>query len=468
MSIRNRLLRILWKWVAPIAGIAAIGLAFYFYYRSPAPKSYHLRMTAGNPAGMRHRLATRLRSEIASRRLEFDLVPSHGSEEALDWVNRREIDIALVQGGLSLVGRPNVRQVAALHLEPMHLLVKKELFKDVSKSMTALKGKSVDLDEIGSGTHSLATAILEFAGIRSRDQDPSGGYVPVSMDRRELYAVDDVARLPDAVFLLSTLPAPSVTYLVSRHGYRLVPLPFAEAFALRSLAEPPAASHQESAQAHVVMGRIQATTIPAFTYGVEPAMPEQPLPTLGARLLLVAHKDVPPRAVYQLVEATYGAEFGQIVHPTLDPRLMDLPPEFPWHSGAALYQERNSPLLSGEVMDSAHKGLAIFAATASGLFVLWQWMKQSGKLARDKGFHMYISQVTQIEKQALGNEPVQPQTVADLRKLQEELGRVKLQALDELGRGELAGNELLPGFLVHVNDVRDYLARRILQQGGAP
>jgi hypothetical protein len=101
----------------------------------------------------------------------------------------------------------------------------------------------------------------------------------------------------------------------------------------------------------------------------------------------VAHQDVPPRAALQLVEATCGAEFGQVVRPPLDPTLMDLPPEFPWHEGAVLYQRRSAPLLSGDAVDSAHKAFAIFAAAASGLFVLWQWAKQQGQLGRSKGFN---------------------------------------------------------------------------------
>jgi TRAP-type uncharacterized transport system substrate-binding protein len=466
MSLRSKLFRILWKWVAPIAALTALGLAVFFYLHSPAPKTYRLRVTAGNVLGTRHQLAVRLQGDVTRRNLVLELVPSAGSEEALDWVNRREVDVALVQGGLSSVGRPNVREVAALHIEPMHLLVKKELFKDASASLTALRGKTVDLQEVGSGTHSLATAILEFAGLRPRDQDPAGGYLPVSLDRKELFAEQDTARLPDAVFLLASLPASTANVLATRHGYRLVPLPFAEAFALRSLTEPAAeADPQAPARGRVVMGRMQAATVPAFTYGVEPAVPAQPLPTLGARLLLVAHRDVPPQAVFQLVEATYGAEFGQIVRPPLDPKLMDLPPEFPWHDGAVLYQQRNTPLLSGQAMDSAHKGVAIFAAAASGLFVLWQWLKLSGQVVRDKAFNNYISQVTRIEERVLTAEKDRPFAVADLEALQDQLCRLKIQALDEFAREELKGNELLLGFLVQVNDARDYLARLVVQRG---
>jgi TRAP-type uncharacterized transport system substrate-binding protein len=464
MSVRRKLVKVLWKWATPLVGLAALGLAVYFYFHSPEPRAYHLRLTAGNAVGMRHHLALRLRSDVAQRNITFDLIPSSGSEEALDWVNRREVDAALVQGALTSAGRPNVRQVAALHLEPMHLAVKKELFKDASVSLTALRGKTVDLDQVGSGTHTLARAILEFAGLRPRDQDPAGGYVPVSLDRKELFAEQETDRLPDAVFLVSSLPSPTVAYLVTQHGYRLVPLPFAEAFALRSLVEQVGDRSPGPAEERIAMGRIQAVTIPAFAYGVEPAVPEQPLPTLGARLLLVAHKDVPARAACQLVEAIYSAGFGQIVRPPLDPKLMDLPPEFPWHDGAVLYQQRNAPLLSGQAVDWAHKGLAIAAAVASGLFVLWQWIRQYGHGKRGKEFNKYFAQVTRIEEQAMKAEQDGPLVLPELAALQEQLCRLKIQVLDEFARGELTGSELLSSFLALVNHAREYLARLIVQK----
>jgi hypothetical protein len=251
---------------------------------------------------------------------------------------------------------------------------------------------------------------------------------------------------------------------VSKHGYRLVSLPFAEAFALGSLVQGMEEKQNQAGSERVIKGRIQAVTIPAFAYGVEPPVPEQSLPTLGTRLLLVAHKDVPPRAVYQLVEATYTAEFGRIVRPPLDARLMDLPPEFPWHDGAQLYQQRNAPLLSGEVMDSAHKGFAIFAAAASGLFVLWQWSKLYGQRARNRGLNQYLAQVTRIEERVMEAERERPADAAELLGLRERLGRLKTQALDDFARNELAGKEFLAGFLVQVNDVRDHLTR-LLEKG---
>lgn len=452
--------RIVFRWLAPAVGVAGLGLALFFYFHTPAPKSYRLRATAGNELGMRHQLAVRLQKEAADRNLALDLTPCSGSEEALDRVNTRRVDVALVQGALSPAGRPDVRQVATLHVEPLHLLVKKELLPEVSTSLTALRGKAIELEEVGSGSHSLGTAVLEFVGLRPRDQDPANGYIPMTVGREGLLSEADVGKLPDAVFLISSLPSPTITHLVHRHGYRLVPLPFAEAFALESLGRRDD-SLAAGSRGAIINGRIQAATIPAYTYSVDPPVPDKPLPTLGTRLLLVAHKDVPPRAAYRLVEATYAAEFGKIVRPPLDPKLLDLPPEFPWHDGTALYQDRNSPLLSGEVMDSTYKGLAIFAAAASGLFVLYQWAKMSGQRARISGLGRYLAEATRLEERVMAAEQSRPVVPADLVALRDELNRLKTEALDELTQDELAGRELLTGFLVHVNDLRSHLTALI-------
>src|SRR5262245_31662277 len=210
--------------------------------------------------------------------------------------------------------------------------------------------------------------------------------------------------------------------------------------------------------------RIAATVIPAFTYQVEPPVPPTVLPALGTRLLLVAHKDVDAQAIRRLVDAVYATEFAGASRPPLDPKLLDLPPEFPWHEGTRTYLERNTPIVSGVLMDSAHKALAIFAAAASGLFVLWQWLKQRGKFLRDRGFNKYISEVMRIEEEASGLERDPTGAQERLRYLREELGRLKAEALHRFTEGELAGHELMQGFLVQVNDVRDYIQSLIRRQ----
>src|SRR5262249_41178323 len=158
--------------------------------------------------------------------------------DALDQVDRHALDLALVQGGLQRNGWPHVRQVATLHVEPLHLLVKKELYDKVSAHLAALDGKTVNLSEAGSGTHDLAVEVLAFVGLHPRGGGRARGYIPMALSRQQLFAAKDAARLPDAYFLVSSLPGPTVKYLVEQHGYRLVRLPFGEAFALGALTTP--------------------------------------------------------------------------------------------------------------------------------------------------------------------------------------------------------------------------------------
>src|SRR5262249_4726741 len=138
---------------------------------------------------------------------------------------------------LSIGDRPNVRQVAVLPIEPLHLLVKKELADQVAARLTALEGKTVDVGDVGTGTHTLAVAVLHFAGLAPQTGGKAG-YIPRQLSWEQLCAMP-TADMPDAVFMVSSLPSRRVRRLVDLHGYRLVPLPFGEAFELESLAQNP-------------------------------------------------------------------------------------------------------------------------------------------------------------------------------------------------------------------------------------
>src|SRR5262249_32286238 len=157
--------------------------------------------------------------------------------------------------------------------------------------------------------------------------------------------------------------------------------------------------------------------------------------TLGTRLLLVGHRDVDPQAARRLAEAVYASEFSKVIQPPVDPKLLDAPPEFPWHEGTVQYHQRNQPLLSGPLMDFVHKGVAILVAAVSGLFVLWQWGKQRGAFMRDEGFNKYIRQLSQIERQVVQAETSDDVNYRQLMALREQLFQLKSEALDRFSEG---------------------------------
>src|SRR5262249_40414574 len=153
------------------------------------------------------------------------------------------------------------------------------------------------------------------------------------------------------------------------------------------------------------------------------------------------------------VDAVYATDFATAARPPLDTKLLDLPPEFPWHDGTRTYLQRNTPVVSGVVADSTHRALAIFAAGASGLFVLWQWFKLRSQFLRDRGFSKYINKIGYLEETAMHVEREKIGGVALLQDLRDELAALKSEALARFTEGELTGHELMQGFLVQANDI---------------
>src|SRR4051812_14128536 len=88
-------------------GIIALGLLAFLYFRSPPKRTYHLTITAGSPQGLRHQMALTLAAEARKHGVSIRQMATAGSEEALDWVDARTTDLALVQGCLDLGSRNN-------------------------------------------------------------------------------------------------------------------------------------------------------------------------------------------------------------------------------------------------------------------------------------------------------------------------------------------------------------------------
>ena len=439
-------------------GFVAIGATLWFR-PSNKPKTITLKMTAGDGSGLRHRLATEFSQEAAKSGIQIALEPTDGSEAALEKLRQGEFDIALVQGGLTNNQVWPIRQISALHIEPLHLLVKPELQSLVNeKGLSQLAGRKINLGAIGSGTHSLASSVLRFAGLRTDSEQGDALYHPNAMNYAELLTAE-IGRLPDAVFTVSSLPSPIADFLTDKYDFRLVPIPFGEAFSLQALSEL-GTKPEEGA---IDKRHVYPTTIPAFTYRVEPASPAESLKTVGTRLLLVVHERVPGEAVKRILECLYDSSFIPSDR-SLENSLLDLPPEFPLHPGAELYRQRNKPIIAGDAIDYLEKVLAIAATVAGGTFFVVQWYVRSNRRRREASFASYMERVIQIENESMQNELAAQLDLATLIRLQRELAVLKSEAVSRFAAGKLEGEGLIHGFLALVNDARNQLTRLILHQ----
>ena len=450
-----------------VLGLVVLGVAAFSWLHDPAEKPIRLRMTAGRTAGERGRLAEVLRREAARRKIALELIDTAGSEEALRKVDAGAIDVAFAQGGLDLGDRPNLRQVAALHIEPLHLLVKKEIHGDVAAHLSGLRGKVVNLGEPGSGTACLAPEVMAFAGLVAKNGAKAGDFIASAAGYDALLNEANYDRLPDAIFMVSSLPSPVAHHLASVHDYRLVPLPYFDAFTLDPLdpdPEPFAGEGEDGAVTKVRRGHVFDATIPPFTYGVEPGVPPTAIRTLGTRLLLVAHKDVSSDTIQRLLEVIFGTPSKRTGQALLDAKLLDLRPELPSHKGTIAFIRRNAPLIAEDAVDLFEKEVSIAAGLLGGLFFLGRWAFRRVRRHRDQGFQAYILRVHDIERRATVLEDSTRLDFAGLTALRREIAQLKGEALDQFAAGTLEGEELMSGFLAHVSDTRDYLERLILHE----
>jgi TRAP-type uncharacterized transport system substrate-binding protein len=447
--------------VPPLLVLVAIlvGLGWLAWRKWLRPEvRYDLRITGGKAPGPRHRIARLLRSEAFPGGVDLTISELPGSIEALDEVNDQRVEVALVQGAIDSRRWTNLRQVAALYVEPLQLVVRSELVVEAEANLRALQGHSINLGEVGSGSNALAREVLAFVGLGDKD------YTAGTLSHRELLAIEDRERLPDALMTVSSLPTPVVGHLVAKWGYRLVPLRFGEAFVLEDLGRKADNPRGDRSGPRAVINRahLHETSIPEYTYGVNPAVPAARLATFGARVLVVAHREVPAEAVRRLLEAIFLGKFAQVARPPLDPSLLGLPAEFPLHEGTVEFLQRNKPMVADDAMQFLVNTTSLTGAVLGGLFVTWQSVQRWYRKRREQGFEFYLLKVTEVERRALQHELAAQLDLPALVALQADLGRIKDEAIRRFTRGELEGEGLMSGFLTHANDARDYLARLIL------
>jgi hypothetical protein len=454
--------------LVPIVGLAfvsaaCLGVAVFLALqvrRHPAP----LTLTTTLTSRMRN-LAARTADAAEKHGLAVQLTAAfHPLDEVLELVNAHEVDLGLIPGGHSAVNLPNVRQVAALDVDPLHLLVKQELFAEVTRSLSALKGKRISLNTQGGAAQALALEVLRFAKLQVPSDAGPADFLPVYLGDQELLtqlaplershgpeAEQLIRGLPDAVFTLSPLPSAGAQKLVRLAHYRLVSLPFSDAF----IADRDGVSNE--GEAAVSVAHVVPCQIPPFLYDMDPPVPAQTCQTLGVQMFLVAHRDTDPHAVVQLLEAIHAPPLVGLLKPA--------PPnqqgrEFEHHAGFIQYQQRDRPVLTPQLL--AHLGAILggLGAFTGGMVAFYGFLR----LRQARRFEHYFHEIRKIELVASGVEadPDAPEDATERhRYLEAKLNDLKCRAVMDFADGGLKGEGLMHGIVALINDTRNSLAHEI-------
>jgi len=458
-----------WTIGGGLLGVTLLTVAAYNYCRCYCGAPVRLSLSGGNVCPLRTEMASRIAASISGD-VEVNVCSGTNSEQICAAVNEGKLDLGLILGGLPTIEYGNVRQVARLGVEPLHLLVRRELLEvNPTPKLELLRGLRVSIGEPGANGTRLAEDLLELAGLMD-DPDGSSALTPVNLAATDL--LDQVVawreapaaeketlrqQLPDAAFVVDSMPSELVDQLVRDGDYGLVPLPFATALHVDSR------RNHSGERVRLRNDRVEAISIPAFAYGIQPATPAQDCETIGLRLLLVANKNVSSDA---LRDALRSMSDAVAAHTQVNLDATNANPEFPVHPGSEAFLRARRPLNLDEILGPTTDALSVVGASIAGCLAMWSFVRGLRAVQPD----VHLRQIDRIERLLQGNEfdesaPTLPREF--LEYLESRLSQIKQAAIEDYANGRLDGDEALVGILTLVADTRHLLAQRRKQLAGA-
>jgi hypothetical protein len=450
-----------------LVSVALFGFGVHQLLHLGRPPTYRLNMLVDTEPN-RQVLARQITAEARKRGLVIELSSRRfPSLEALRLVNEpNPIDMALLPEGVGGPDRfPNARQVAALGIAPLHVMVRAELYDSAARSLAALRGKRINCGSQSSVMRVLGHDVLRFAGLRPPTASDAGDYRDEAIPTQELLARIDgitalppaeraraLAALPDAAVFLAPVPSLLARRLVAVASYRMVSIHFTEAYTLDrlNLHDPEGAAAGEA----VDRSSVVATTVPPQLYGSDPPVPPEPCQTLGTWLLLVAFAGSDPEAVARLLEVIYESPLTGLIQP---PPLRDQVLEFERHRGTELYLRRRQPLLTPELMSQLGRLLGGVGAFVSGLIGLYGFLRIL-QLRRFESYYEEVRRIVQVARGLEDDPEAPPEPDARRAYLLDRLDELKSEAIRDFADGGLKGEGLLAGVVALVNDTRSSLA----------
>ncbi len=424
--------------VAMVLVVALLGIGLSFLY-DLLPRQHALKISGGDILSNRHFLARLLQKEAANNGVALTLDPMSGSKEALVAVNEGKLDLAVIQDGLDN-RYPNVRHVAYIGSEPLHLLAQPGI-KDISE----LSGKRVNLGSVQGGTRVVAKQVLEFSSLEAGIQ-----YVETNYQPEELLQMR-ADKLPEAIVIATLAPSDAVEYLIRERGYMLLEIPFPASLALR-------------------LGWVADSKILAYTYQVKPAVPERDIKTIGVNTHLVANKNVDPRAVYQVLESLYAADLDAVLKLKLNEAQLTTSSGYPLAEGSKLFLARKNPLLSTATLDKLKGLFGLVLSTLSTILVVLRWFKGAEPPPPepqwdDAAFVAWLSTVSQIERDFDAAAAHPADLPALTLRLQAQLAGIKADALAQTAKANLQNPQLPPLLLNAITDARARFMQVLAMQG---
>src|SRR5262249_46911655 len=272
-----------------VAAVSALVLVAAFLASGPSPPR-KIVMAGGQADGVYSAVANSYRARLKRAGLDAQVVVTNGSVDNLERLLRREVDVALAQGGTyPLVRDPGgrLRGLAALYFEPLWVF-----YRDLPMtSLAALEGRRVSVGPSGSGTEAVAKKLLREYGIEDGPfvANLSNAEARGRLERGDL----------DAAFFVTSYRDSSVLELLRRPDVQLLSF------------------RREIAHTRT-FAALQPLKLPEGVIDLRNNVPSEDKTLLAAAALLVSRDDLHPRVVEQLLKVAHTVHrSGSLLDPPL-------------------------------------------------------------------------------------------------------------------------------------------------------
>jgi len=161
----------LWKIGAPVFAIVAVGFFLAYWFVDPAPPS-RIVVATGEASGAYHAFGAEYRARLREFEIEVELRETAGSDESLELLRERKVDVAFVQGGVSdPADGEQLESLGSLYYEPLWVFVRAG---SEAVRLSDLAGLRIAVGPEGSGTQAIALELLARNGIETRGFDLAG------------------------------------------------------------------------------------------------------------------------------------------------------------------------------------------------------------------------------------------------------------------------------------------------------
>ena len=421
-------------------GAAMVGVLLFLAGRSVyslVPRHYTLSITGGDIVGNRHYVARILQAEAPKKDLTLIVQPVEGTLSVLQDVSEGKVDLAFIRGGLSAVF-PHVEHVTTVAPEMVHLLVKTGI-----DGMGDLRGRSINLGAKDSGEREVGLTITQFAGyVENVD------YVETNYSPEQLLSIP-AHKLPDAIFIISSVPSYLVEQLVRDRHYDVIEIPFPESLALR---------HGWAADGRIL----------SYAYNLDPPVPAKVIQTVAVNVHLVANSRVDPAAIEKLLEVLYSPSVANQLRQPIEPARIAVSSGYPISRGMTAYLTRNDSIITLEMWKKLTGMFGLIMSFGGMAIVIVKWFGGARREYHDEEFHRYLVVVATYERTAFAMETEGKLDVTELKYLRDKLGALRTSVLERYPDVLFRDPLLFDRCIASVRALHEHIETLLTQGKGTP